>query len=342
MDAGKKTFYAWTRWGRVGEAGQKALLGSGSLDDAMKNFEKKFKDKSGHRWADRAEAPKPGKYAYIERSYDPDSDDDEAAGKAGKTGDDSDDELPQMADCTLEEPVRELMELIFNAKFFSNVMESLNYDANKLPLGKLGKSTITRGFQALKDLSTVLTDPTSAASTYNMQSGAAIEHFSNLYYSLIPHAFGRNRPPIIVNSAMLKKEVELLESLSDMKVANDIMKAHTQSGSIHPLDRHYQDLGMQEMTALDKSSNEFKFLVDYLHGSKGSTHYFNYQVMEIFRIERNGEKSRFESSRFSSIKSDRRLLWHGSRCTNFGGILSRGLLIAPPCAPVTGSVKSPK
>jgi len=35
------------------------------------------------------------------------------------------------------------MELIFNAKFFSNVMESLNYDANKLPLGKMGKSTIT-------------------------------------------------------------------------------------------------------------------------------------------------------------------------------------------------------
>lgn len=342
MGAGKKEFYAWTRWGRVGEAGQKALLGNGSLNDAMKNFEKKFKDKSGHRWADRAEAPKPGKYAYIERSYDPDSDDDEAAGKKAGNTSDEDDEMPKMAECTLEKPVRELMELIFNAKFFSNVMESLNYDANKLPLGKLGKSTIMRGFQALKDLSTVLTDPTSAVSTYDMASGVAIEHFSNLYYSLIPHAFGRNRPPIISNAAMLKKEVDLLESLSDMKAANDIMKAHTQSSSIHPLDRHYQDLGMQEMSPLNKDSNEFKILVDYLQGSKGSTHSFNYQVMEIFRIERNGERSRFESSRFSSIKSDRRLLWHGSRCTNFGGILSRGLLIAPPCAPVTGSFKYPK
>jgi len=30
------------------------------------------------------------------------------------------------------------------------------------------------------------------------------------------------------------------------------------------------------------------------------------------------------------------LLWHGSRITNFAGILSQGLRIAPPEAPVTG------
>jgi poly [ADP-ribose] polymerase len=30
------------------------------------------------------------------------------------------------------------------------------------------------------------------------------------------------------------------------------------------------------------------------------------------------------------------LLWHGSRLTNFVGILSQGLRIAPPEAPVTG------
>jgi len=30
------------------------------------------------------------------------------------------------------------------------------------------------------------------------------------------------------------------------------------------------------------------------------------------------------------------LLWHGSRITNFVGILSQGLRIAPPEAPVTG------
>ena len=35
-------------------------------------------------------------------------------------------------------------------------------------------------------------------------------------------------------------------------------------------------------------------------------------------------------------KHNRQLLWHGSRITNFTGILSQGLRIAPPEAPVQG------
>lgn len=36
----------------------------------------------------------------------------------------------------------------------------------------------------------------------------------------------------------------------------------------------------------------------------------------------------------------RMLLWHGSRLTNWVGILSKGLRIAPPEAPVTGYMVS--
>jgi len=47
-----------------------------------------------------------------------------------------------------------------------------------------------------------------------------------------------------------------------------------------------------------------------------------------------------EGSRYQAFEKDpnRMLLWHGSRLTNFVGILSQGLRIAPPEAPVTGSV----
>ena len=63
------------------------------------------------------------------------------------------------------------------------------------------------------------------------------------------------------------------------------------------------------------------------------------QVSDIFRIEREGERHRFSSSpygRLGPTSTDRRLLWHGSRATNYGGILSQGLRIAPPEAPVSG------
>jgi len=163
---------------------------------------------------------------------------------------------------------------------------------------------------------------------------------TNAYFSTIPHAFGRNRPPTIASEEQLKREIELLESLSDMKIAQEIMKnakaKDTDKDPVHPLDRQFNGLGLNEMTPLAPKSAEYQELERYLQQTKGSTHSLKYKVEDIFRIERNGEFDRFETSPFGKMSADRRLLWHGSRSTNFGGILSQGLRIAPPEAPVSG------
>ncbi|UKZ72652.1 hypothetical protein TrVFT333_000285 [Trichoderma virens FT-333] len=336
-DAKTKVYKTWTRWGRVGEIGQSAILGNGAVADAIKNFEKKFKDKSGLAWDNRGDNPKPGKYAFVERSYNPDSEDEDDADDKVVAKKEDEEEV-KIAECTLQLEVKSLMELIFNQQYFQATMTALNYDANKLPLGKLSKATITRGFQQLKDLAALMDDATLAASKWNTTVANATEMLSNMYYSIIPHAFGRNRPPIIRDNASLKKEIELLESLSDMKDAADIMKIDRKStDNIHPLDKQFQSLGLNEMTVLEHDSSEFQYLSDYLHGSKGESHGLDYKVQEIFRIERQGENMRFdEYAEKSTIGANRRLLWHGSRATNFGGILSQGLRIAPPEAPVSG------
>jgi poly [ADP-ribose] polymerase len=183
-----------------------------------------------------------------------------------------------------------------------------------------------------------------------------INQLSDLYYSLIPHSFGRRRPPIINGPARLKKEVELLESLSDMRIAEEIMKQSSTDidPNVNPLDNQFENLGMREMTPLDETSTEFHEIHEYLMRSVGATHYSGYKVEDVFRIERNGEFDRFDKSEFGNLdKKNRRLLWyvlandylesqlnfnfrHGSRSTNFGGILSQGLRIAPPEAPVSG------
>ncbi|KAL7751432.1 hypothetical protein RI367_003292 [Sorochytrium milnesiophthora] len=341
LHSGGSSYRTWTRWGRVGERGQSATLGDGSVDDAIRQFCKKFRDKSGLPWESRAEAPKPGKYAFVERNYYDDSDDEEEKEKPDdkKTADAAKEEPRPPPECTLDPAVQKLMHLIFNQQYFAATMSSLNYDANKLPLGKLSKATITRGYQALKDLASLLNDP-SLAANYGRPLHQAVEGLSNSYYSVIPHVFGRQRPPVINSQDMIKKEVELLESLSDMKDAELIMKLEKKAAvgddNVHPLDKQYQGLNMEEMTPLDPSSTEFQLLTEYLMESRGATHGVNYTVENIFRIERAGETQRFQDSKFASIPSDRRLLWHGSRVTNFGGILSQGLRIAPPEAPVSG------
>ncbi|EMC94796.1 hypothetical protein BAUCODRAFT_149887 [Baudoinia panamericana UAMH 10762] len=323
LEGANGNYKTWTRWGRVGEPGKGLLLGDGSLDDALSQFEAKFKDKSGHKWADRRATPKNNKYVFLEKSYEPDADDAPTTAGASKR-------KVKSLRSSLHPAVQSLMELIFNQQYFARTMESLNYDVNKLPLGKLSKVTITRGFQALKDLAALLQTPNPAVTD--------VEHLSNSYLSIIPHNFGRGRPPIIRDVEVLKKEVELLESLSELKDADDILKAED-AGSveeIHPLDSRFQGLGLSEMTPLLKSSSEYSELSLYLSKTCGETHYFNYTIEDIFRIERNGESERFEKSGFATIASDKRLLWHGSRTTNYGGILSQGLRIAPPEAPVNG------
>jgi poly [ADP-ribose] polymerase len=147
---------------------------------------------------------------------------------------------------------------------FAATMTALNYDVNKLPLGKLSKSTITRGYQALKDLSALLDNASLAQSQYGTTFQAATEQLSNAFYSLIPHAFGRNRPPIIQSQDVLKREVDLLDSLSDMKDANNIMKKEEKDVErINALDRQFKGLNLDEMTPLKRESTEFLELKNY-------------------------------------------------------------------------------
>eukprot|EP00039_Didymoeca_costata_P018537 m.333884 g.333884 ORF g.333884 m.333884 type:complete len:688 (-) comp17240_c0_seq1:115-2178(-) len=78
---GKGSFWHWNRWGRVGETGQSKLEMCGSAADAIKKFEKKFKDKTKNSWADIANFQKvPGKYELVE--IDPDDDGGESADAA--------------------------------------------------------------------------------------------------------------------------------------------------------------------------------------------------------------------------------------------------------------------
>ncbi|KAI4273525.1 MAG: hypothetical protein L6R38_006326 [Xanthoria sp. 2 TBL-2021] len=333
------TYFTHTRWGRVGDFGQMKTMGPfDSLEPALKEFDKKFKDKSGHKWEDRGEPAKKGKYTFIERSYEDDSDDDKPTTNKEEEVDKEEEEKIQSK---LPVQTQRLIELIFNQNHFNAVLEGIGYNADKLPLGKLSKNTLKKGFEYLQELASLIKHPKLASDKHGVSQKEAIEDYSNKYYSTIPHEFGRNRPPPIDNNDILHTETSMLDTLSDMEVANTIMKTTQDKKkdveALNMLDKRFKELNMDEMTPLDHKSDEYKGLADYLIKSSGTTHGIKYRLEDIFRIERAGESDRFEKSEFGKLhKSDKRLLWHGSRTTNFGGILSQGLRIAPPEAPVNG------
>lgn len=100
----KNAYYAHARWGRVGEDGQVKTTSESSLDDAKKEYEKKFKEKSGLEWSNRTDAPIEKKYTYIEKSYEEDDEDEDDNGDEGSSSN---------VKSNLDKPTQRLMELIF-------------------------------------------------------------------------------------------------------------------------------------------------------------------------------------------------------------------------------------
>lgn len=75
-------------------------------------------------------------------------------------------------------------------------------------------------------------------------------------------------------------------------------------------------------------------LQEYVSNTHGATHtQYDLELQGIFKVARHGEDKRYKA--FQKLHN-RMLLWHGSRTTNYVGILSQGLCIAPPEAPATG------
>jgi poly [ADP-ribose] polymerase len=156
----------------------------------MAAFEKKFKEKSGHKFADRFDPPKPKKYVYVEKSYEPDSEVEDGSVHAGDIKKEKENAKPVADDpipeSKLPSRVQALVEFIFSSKNFDFVMAEMNYDAQKLPLGKLSKRTLLSGFETLKALADIINGS-------DASSPERMGELSDLYFSFIPHAFGRQR-----------------------------------------------------------------------------------------------------------------------------------------------------
>ncbi|KAI0757807.1 poly polymerase catalytic domain-containing protein [Daedaleopsis nitida] len=328
----------FTRWGRVGEPGRTQVKGPWGSSRAVEEFKKQFRSKTLTDWERRVGmVQKKDKYVWLERSYD-DEDDEKDDAKASS----SQKEEEKIPDSTLAPEIQLLCRLIFNASMIDAHLSSMNYDANKLPLGKLAKSTILNGFAALKALSEVIGQPTGDVAQSHGGFRKAAEGLTSRYYSIIPHVFGRGRPVVIDNLERLKKELDLVDALGNMEVASKLIASATPrdaSGNVvNPLDAHFASLALTKMDPVARGSTEFGALERYTRETHGATHrHYGVEVLQAFRVEREFETKAWNERGFGSAKDgERLLLWHGSRTTNFAGILQQGLRIAPPEAPVTG------
>ena len=311
-------YAVWLRWGRVSYVGQTNLVQCGSLDEAKEVFCKKFSDKTKNEFEDRKRFKKvAGKYDLLKMDYSAtDKENKDQVDGAVKR------EEKKMVPSKLDKKIQDLIELICNVKEMEEAVLEMKYDANKAPLGKLTKDQIKAGFQALKKIDECIRK--------NDLHGDKIIKACDAFYTRIPHCFGFQRPPIIRTKEQVKAKAELLEMLGDIEIALKVIKEEEEDLMLHPIDRHYAAL-KSELKALDHNSEEFSLIDKYVQNTHAKTHnQYKMEVVDVFECNIKGQTEQFNDV------GNKMLLWHGSRLTNYVGILSKGLRIAPPEAPVTG------
>lgn len=319
-DKGGK-FYVFTRWGRVGVTGQSALDHYTSVLPAQMQFKKKFREKTGNDWdvAETAFTKIDGKYQLMAIDLGDSKDD-----KPATLGDHMDAAGAEITPSKLPTATQNLVKMICNKADMTASMKELEIDTNKMPLGKISKKQIKDAFAHLKDIENELKKPSPHQATL-------LSH-SSMFYTLIPHDFGMMVPPVIKSLEMLKRKMELLDILGDLEIASKLLAEAKKSG-VNPIDQAYDSLNC-ELAPISHSSPEFLQVQTYVQNTHGKTHTaFRLTVAEVFKVRRSVEELRYKA--YEGLHN-KQLLWHGSRTTNFMGILSQGLRIAPPEAPVTG------
>lgn len=313
-------YMVYNRWGRVGIKGQDKLHGPyTSLECAIQEFEQKFFAKTKNQWSGRKDfVCYPKCYRWLEMDYtETDKESDVHAKQTSVTD-------IQPRETKLEARVAKFISLICNVSMMKQQMMEIGYNADKLPLGKLSRSTISEGYKVLKKIADVI----------GQADRKNLEQLSGEFYTVIPHDFGfkKMREFVIDSPQKLKRKLEMVEALGEIVVATKLLEDNMGMQE-DPLYSSYERLNC-ELLPLEVHSKEFSMVSKYMKNTHAKTHSnYTVEIVQILRVSREGEAERFK--KFSGMKN-RMLLWHGSRLTNWTGILKQGLRIAPPEAPVTG------
>eukprot|EP00800_Vazella_pourtalesii_P007918 TRINITY_DN2107_c0_g1_i1.p1 TRINITY_DN2107_c0_g1~~TRINITY_DN2107_c0_g1_i1.p1 ORF type:complete len:597 (+),score=136.95 TRINITY_DN2107_c0_g1_i1:61-1851(+) len=312
-------YHVWTRWGRVGESGQNTLKGPFlKMDAAEKEFTKKFKDKTKNNWDDRDSfVAAAGKYTLLEMA---DSGDEEVAMDISST----DSKPKKIKNCTLDKTTQGLIKLIFDNDMFNNAMKNFDIDVKKMPLGKISKGQIAKGFDALEEIEKVL----------NSKKTAKLPELTSDFYTVIPHDFGRQRPPVINNAEALQQKKDMLMVLGDIEVAlsmqKDKDKGHSDLETVpHPHDVNY-DLLKTDLELVEPSSELYKILADYTNNTKSTYSFYSGgggpTIQNIWKVNRHSASARYKQH---EKVENRKLLWHGTNVAVVAAILKDGLRIMP-------------
>ncbi|KUF64484.1 Poly polymerase 2 [Phytophthora nicotianae] len=317
-----KQFYLWTRAGRVGCAGKTTLTGPfPSAEKVTLEFCTLFASNTNCEWEERhALRYQEGSYTWIELDYSTGTPYSESLTSALADNQGEMDNADSFRDFDLVPTTSPPLPMATSSTQLSyayTVTDELLGDAiMKLPLGRLSKTTIKRGYETLEEIYEALRT--------RQTSRARLSNLSSHFYSLIPH---HSRLEVIDTMVKLGKKVQLMAEVGASVRGMAHEPVARRCASRNYLDECY-DLLECELQPVKSSDPDFALIQTYIRNSNCcGRKQDRLQLLSVFRVEKPEQETRFEPFR---TFTNRRILWHGSHLANWLGILSEGLRIAPP------------
>ena len=333
-DKGRDLWILFTRWGRIGEEGafQKTPY---PKDECIEQFEKIFSNKTKNEWTQRENFKKQWwKYQLTNVNYSNISHEDYLVPF----------DLANSKASQLQPQVQEIMREITQVSMYVKGLKNAGLDMNQMKFSNINRNDLQKARESLTKLREILEElePMEANLNRFQQNNKdkivslreKMWYHSSRFYEMIPHEEFKNEiVPPINKMAMLKEKAEIIDNLINFEMASKILLgAHKNAKEVNPLDYCLKAMGL-EIDALDKTSEEYNILKDYCVNTWPENKNANRKIRNIFKIQRKGEGEIFDQ--FADI-GNKFLLFHGSKISNFMGIMSQGLRVAPPEAPKTG------
>ena len=243
----------------------------------------------------------------------------EIAAEAERERDKKAKKKPKTPPLNLHAEVKDLVQYIFaeatNA-LTNTVQAKITANGIETPLGILTIGQIEKGEKVLAEMADVFGKARLSAAKKNEQ----LSDLSGRFYSAVPHRVGRTRAA--VEAAIIATPEAFTAKQETLQLMRDMLRVNGEEGSVlfdAEVDSQYRSLGC-ELRALDASSDEFKQMEKHVVASQVKIK--SLKVKRIWGVKRGEEYERFRGD-----VGNEKLLFHGSRLSNWVGLLSRGILM---------------
>ena len=330
----------FTNWGRIGERGYYHSEGQyqntpfKTAEEAVAEFEKIFKAKSGNDWMDLPHFEnKPKRYRLVKPDYL------KHVARSQIRFDLAQDEC----ECQLAPETRSMIQDIATVSIYEKQYKKIGMDDSAVPFGRIKREDVEKANALLDELRPLSQRKNELEnerySTTNMEEvnqkifevAQNIADLSSEYYYLMPKkGFSFTKLPPLDNEYALNDEKSRCLHVLELEVAERlILAARLRRLEINPLDYMYRALGAN-VRPLDPENDASDFnvsnlILQYAYNSAES----GIQIESMYEVHLRADQDKPRSDQAT-------LLWHGTKTMNLLSILANGLMINAPYAGLTG------